>query len=324
MPPVPPNPSPATRSAVVIVNGRARQARRLWSEERVRAALGPAIDPAFVYPAGPAETAAAARRAANEGVGLVIVAGGDGTVNRAAGALAGSNVPLGILPLGTGNDLVRTLGAPATMSEALAEIPRATPRPCDLVEVNGDPSCTVGLLGVVAESAARVIRLGSRESRWRPLVEWLGAASWRISGTVSLLGPDLARRARFTHDDPASGHQQTLERDTIGVFLANGTRLGGGLTLPVPARVDDGVFEICVVGAVPRAKLLYGFTCLMRGWTLPAGVLDVYPARRARIEFDRPGPFSADGELFPSATSFDVRIRPGALLVLGGPGTGPV
>jgi diacylglycerol kinase family enzyme len=308
--------APERRSAIVIVNGRAGQAGRLWSEQRVRDGLGPSIEPRFVYPTSPDDTTASARRAIDARADVVIVAGGDGTVNRVAGALAGSSVALAILPLGTGNDLVRTLGLPQTLDDAVAGVAAAEVRPFDLVEVNGDPSCTVGLLGGVADSAARVIRLARRGSRWRPVMERLGAASWRLSGTMTLISPGIVRHLTISYEGPGSGRETRFERDAVGVFLANGTRLGGGLSLPVGSRVDDGVFEMCVVNAVLRPKLLYAFTCLMRGWTLPRGVLDVYPCTRARITLQRPGPFSADGELFAESTSFDARVRPGALQVL--------
>lgn len=310
----------------VLVNSRARRAGHGRWRDAVEAVLARRFRPSFVYPTSQPDTVRAAHACVSGGLGAVVVAGGDGTVNAVAGSLAGTRMPMGVLPLGTGNDLVRTLGLPPDPVAAARELLHARPRQLDLVEVNGHPYCTVGLLGIVAESALAVIRANAAGSRWRPLVAPFGAAAYRVSGVASLLAPRrVAQRVRITYRDPLSRREHTIERDAVGFFIANGRHLGGGLALPVQGRMDDGVFEICVVRAAARARLLWAFACLVRGWTLPDGVLEVLRADRATIAFTAEGPFSADGEDLCAASRFDLCVRPGALTVLAGAagGSGP-
>ena len=307
----------------VLVNSSARRAGHGRWRDAVEAVLARRFRPSFRYPASQPDMVRAAHACVSDGLGAVVVAGGDGTVNAVAGTLAGARVPMGVLPLGTGNDLVRTLGLPPEPVAAARALLQARPRRLDLVEVNGRPFCTVGLLGIVAESAVSVIRANATGSRWRPFVAPFGAAAYRVSGVASLLAPRrLARRVQITYRDPLSQREHTIERDAVGFFIANGRHLGGGLALPVQARVDDGAFEICIVRATARARLLWGFACLVQGWTLPEGVLEVLRADRATIAFAEEGPFSADGEDVCAASRFDFCVRPAALTVLAGPNGG--
>lgn len=299
----------------VLVNGMAGRLRNVWDERALRARLAPGIEPDFLYPSTAQDTSRIAQQAVAESLPALIVAGGDGTLNRVAAVLAGSNVAMGILPFGTGNDLAATIGLPLDVGSAARQLLAARDRRIDLLEVNGAVACTVGLLGLVADSAARVIRAGAPGSRWRPLVRRLGAASWRLSGTASLVTSQLARPVRVECTTP-NGDRQVSEQEVAGFFLANGSRLGGGLTLPTHGRVDDGVFEVCTVAARGRARLLQAFTDLMLKRPLPPGALQVQPAHAATISWRVPGPFSADGELFGEAATFDVRLRPAALRVL--------
>jgi diacylglycerol kinase family enzyme len=299
----------------LLVNGMAGRLRRDWTEPALRTLLAPGIEPQIVYPTSPEDTSRMAREAVAAGAPALLVAGGDGTLNRVAAALAGSEVAMGVLPFGTGNDLAATLGLPLDIAAAAQRLRAARSRRIDLLEVNGATACTVGLLGLVAESAARVIRAGAPGARWRPLIRRLGAASWRLSGTASLLTRPLARPVRVECITP-DGDRRVCDRDVAGFFLANGPRLGGGLTLPTSGALDDGVFELCTVAASGRTRLLEAFTDLMLRRPLPPGVLDVQPARAAVISWQVPGPFSADGELLGEGETFHVRVRPAALHVL--------
>jgi diacylglycerol kinase family enzyme len=301
---------------IVLVNGAAGRLPRHWNEAALRAALAPRLQAEFLYPASPDETTRVAQVAVADSVAAIVVAGGDGTLNRVAATLAGSSVALGILPFGTGNDLAATLGLPLDVAGAARRIAAARrARAIDLLEVNGTIVCTVGLLGLVAESAARVIRAGAPASRWRPLVRGLGAAAWRLSGTASLLTGAASRHVRVERAGGAEA-PSVFAGEAAGFFISNGPRLGGGLTLPTGGAIDDGVFELCTVHARGRVQLLRAFTDLMLKRPLPPGVLEVQPACTAVVTMAAPGPFSADGELFGESARFDVRIRPAALRVL--------
>jgi diacylglycerol kinase (ATP) len=305
-----------TDSALLIVNGCAGGRRTLHDVDRIVAALSPRFHVRDFRPADEAGTRAAVRDAISMDARAVIVAGGDGTINRIASVLAGSGVPLGILPCGTANDFARALDIPIAIPDAISRILQAVDQPVDLVDVNGESFCTVGLLGVVADSAGTVIRLNAPGSPWRWLVRLLGPAAWRISGTLHLLRPaPLARHLRLTWTDPASGVERWIERDAIGCFLANTTRLGGGLDIPIDARPDDGVFEVCIVPSMRRTRLLYAFACFVYGWPLPEGSLVPLRARRATIELDGEGMCSADGELLCRGSRFELHVRPGDLRV---------
>ena len=254
-------------------------------------------------------------RARAAGSRAIIVAGGDGTVSRAIEALAGTSTPLGLLPLGTGNDLARELGLPTRVLAAIPRLLEARERVLDLVEVNGRPFATVGLIGLTADSAVRV---GSWQvaGGWRQaLVRLLGRQAYRVSGTLSLVQPRrLWRTCTIAIEAPDA--RRLVDEPVYGLFVANGRRLGSGLVLPVRADPGDGQFEVCLVRRVGRAKLIAAFFCLMQQWPIPRGVFEPISASGATVEWPEKTVFSADGESLLEGTRFELKIRRGALRVL--------
>src|SRR4051812_38250957 len=95
------------RRALIIVNANARRAHQVEWRDAVRQVLERRFETAIVVPTSADEPARLAREASNDGADVVIAAGGDGTVNAVARGLVGGASPLGILPLGTANDLAR-------------------------------------------------------------------------------------------------------------------------------------------------------------------------------------------------------------------------
>ncbi len=315
------SPAHPSDTVVVLANRHASRAADPRWEPALRACLAGRFAIEISSPETIDRLSSAAAAAADRRCHAVVVAGGDGTISRVANVLAGSDVSLGIIPLGTGNDFARTLGLPRDPVAAAQRIANGVPRRVDLVEVNGRCYTTVGLLGLPAEAALVVDRLTRPGTRTRQVVHATGTLAYRLAGARALLSTHArARRANVV----VTG--ATVDREprrfapgsvmTHGFFITNGPHLGGGLELPVGASATDGVFEVCMVPAMPRARLLWAFLCLVYGWRIPAGALHVTAGTHAAIEYEGSVPFAADGDRACDGHRFDLRLEPGALTVL--------
>ena len=256
-------------------------------------------------------------REASGGYAVVIAAGGDGTVNAVAQGLAGTRAALGILPLGSANDLAREYRVPASLPAAARRIVESDPRAVDLVEIGGRVFCGVGGLALVSHAALAVTRFKQRSPSARRVADLLGGHVYRLSATAALLGRwRLDDTLRIAYRDPADGECRRWEIAASAVFVTNHRTLGGGLVLPVDADAADGVLEICVVPSRPRHSLMLNFARLSAGARIPEGVLVAVRATEATIETGRADAFVADGELLAEGQRFSLRVLPGALRVI--------
>jgi YegS/Rv2252/BmrU family lipid kinase len=231
-------------------------------------------------------------------VDLVLASGGDGTVTACAEGLAGSGVPLGVLPAGTGNLLARNLGLPLSLEEALAVGLGGTDRRLDVGTANGRVFVAMAGLGFDAELL---------DSTGEPLKRRLGWAAYALSGLRHLA--DRPVRASVRADGGP-----VLRRRASSVLIGNVGALQGGVRLLPGAEPDDGVLDLLVLTARGLA-----------GWALLA--TDLLLRRRrtrhvARIAFrdlhvvlDRPQLWELDGEVIGRTRQLRVTVRPGALLV---------
>lgn len=239
-----------------------------------------------------------ARAALASQVDLVLASGGDGTVTACAEGLAGSGVPLGVLPAGTGNLLARNLGLPLSLDEALAVSLGGTDRRLDVGSANGRTFVAMAGLGFDAELL---------DSTDEPLKRRLGWAAYAVSGLRHLA--DRPVRASVRADGGP-----VLRRRASSVLIGNVGALQGGVSLLPGAEPDDGMLDLLVLTARGLA-----------GWAALA--MDVLLRRRrtrhvARIAFrelhvmlDRPQLWELDGEVIGRTSQLRVSVRPGALLV---------
>lgn len=305
------------RRFTLLVNPLAGAGRALARWPEIPRRLSAAGDLAVHTPSTITALAAAAREAA-AATRTIVVAGGDGTFGQVVHALAGMAEPatLGLLPVGSGNDLVRALGLPLDPLAAADRVLRGTPRALDVVAVNGRSFNTVGGFGLVARAAALVSNVGGPGTLARPLVRALGGTAYLLSAAGHiLLSPRLGRRARVRGEAPGIG-AWSLDGTWDVLLIANQATLGSGLRLPVPSRNDDGVCEVCLVPSDTRFSLVRKLGSLRSGTPLPDEAFMVRPASRAVIEWDEPTPFSADGDYISEDTRFAVEVRARAVWVL--------
>jgi diacylglycerol kinase (ATP) len=231
-----------------------------------------------------ADTSRRARAAVADGAMALVAVGGDGMVSLALGAVAGTDTPLGIVPVGTGNDTARAcglpLGDPAAAGAVIAAALKAdTARAVDLGRVG-----TSWFAGVLASGFdSRVTDRGNRMRHPR------GRLRYDLAMVAELAGLRAAPyRVRFD-DGPWRDFDATL------VAVGNGPSYGGGMRICAGARLDDGQFDITVVGEVSRSTLLRVFPRVYRGTHLGHPAVSVF--RAAKVELDAPGVTGyADGE----------------------------
>jgi len=309
--------TPDRGKALLIVNERARLA---WSSAWREAALTELrrrYETNLVTPRDASDTTRQAHEAAAEGYAVVVAAGGDGTINAVAQALARTRTALGILPLGSANDLAREYAVPAQIDLAARRIAERAPRSIDLVDVEGRVFCGVGGLALVSRAALAVTRFKQWSPSSRRLADRLGSHVYRISATLALLRPwSLDEQLRIDYQDAERGERHRFETRASAAFVTNHRTLGGGMLLPVDASASDGVLELCYVPARPRHSLMLNFARLSAGAPIPEGVLVRVRATDATIETGHDDAFVADGELLATGRRFRVRVLPGALRII--------
>lgn len=231
----------------------------------------------------------------------VVAAGGDGTVGAVARALADSDMPLGILPLGTFNHFARDAGIPGDLRKALDAIRNGSPRPVDGAEVNGRFFVNNASLGIYPAAVGRRERHRARGGRGRSAIF-----------ALSLLETFL-RLPRLRVTLVSRGTSRELE--TPFVLVGNNEYRLGRPGLGRRPRLDAGRLGICHPIRGGRGPLLSLALRSLLG-TSPSG-LESQATAEARIDAEEDLlPVATDGEIELIRPPLFFRSRPGALRIL--------
>ncbi|MBI0435342.1 lipid kinase [Roseomonas sp. KE0001] len=285
------------RRALLIVNRQARNGGAALDEAlAVLTAAGWGLQEATCREG---ETPAdVIRRHAAEAFTAVILGGGDGTLNGAAPALVETGLPFGILPLGTANDLARSLGIEPDPVAAAQVIAAGLLRPIDLGEVNGHLFFNVASIGFSAHLARGLGR--EEKKRWGKLGYALAA--------FRLLRRTRPFTAWITHDGV------TEKVKTIQVSVGNGRHYGGGMTVASNARPDDGKLDVYSLELDHWWRLLALLPFLRRGTHGQWRDVRAFPTTACEVRTRRPMQVNTDGEL-TAKTPARFRLRPKAVRV---------
>jgi YegS/Rv2252/BmrU family lipid kinase len=254
----------------------------------------------------PGELGSLAREAVESGATLLVVVGGDGSVNEVVNGVGGlQGFELAILPRGTGWDFVRTFGISRKLDAAVQTALDGQVREIDLGLVSyrtwaGDEARayfanvgSAGISGAIAKRANETSKaLGGKVSYyWSTLAVFLG---WETG------------ELRVSVDDELRGGRM------IDVLVTNGRYLGGGMMMCPEAEPDDGLFDVLLIGDVTKRDLLFVLPKTYRGTHLPHPRLEVLRGRVVNVEADEPLPIEIDGEQ-PGTTPARFEIVPRAL-----------
>jgi diacylglycerol kinase (ATP) len=244
-----------------------------------------------------------ARRAADDGVERLLVAGGDGTMHHAIQGLAGTACALGVIPLGSGNDLAGTLGIPPDLEVAVERAVKGEIRRIDLARV-GETFC-VGYAGVGFDS--EVARVASEGKVLRGALIYFYAV---IHTLITFEPPGM----RVVYDGGEFAGKAMF------AVVNNLPRFGGGMRIAPDARIDDGLLDLVIVREVAKSTLLSIFPKVYSGKHVGHPAVTLVRTRRAEITVDRAMTMYGGGEpLRPVAAGEPVVVEvvPGALAIVG-------
>jgi YegS/Rv2252/BmrU family lipid kinase len=270
---------------------------------RARAQLALAIvdahgDPAEVFVTeGVGHARALAKAAVKRGARLVLAWGGDGTINEVASALIFDEVPLGIVPAGSGNGLARELGVHPRPERAIADALAARPRPMDAGEIDGRFFVNIAGIGVDAHVASKFSL-----ARRRGFLGYVGI-------TARALATYVPMQYRIT-----SGGTRVDVR-AILVTIANSAQFGNGARIAPGAHVDDGLLDLVVLEERSRAATICQLPRLFNGTVAKIRGCTIRQIRDVTIEADQPMTYHVDGEPVTGGTRLTARVHPGALRV---------
>ncbi|MER5950413.1 diacylglycerol kinase family protein [Streptomyces sp. NPDC001904] len=256
--------------------------------------------------------------ARDAGASLIVVCGGDGTVQAAADALADSDVRLAVVPCGTGNLLARNLHLPLTPKKALDSALGGTAHRLDLGRVEGDglPATHFAAMSGAGLDAAVMKTTGSRA---KAVIGWLAYA---LAVLRKVRSPRMELTLRLDGEQP-------LHRTARMVLIANVGTLQGGICLVPAARPDDGMLDLLILdphgpwGWLRTLNTLLRTTASSRpaerepdGTRAPAGPVEYFTFRQAEVQFDTAQPREIDGDPVAPGRVLRAEVRPGALTVM--------
>ena len=290
------------RSAAVVINaGSRRGAAHELTVDTLRKAGVPISS---VHPVlSGADLAGTLDRVLADGHDLVVVGGGDGTVTYAAGRIAGTNVMLGVLPLGTANDFSRTLQIPNNQAEACATVADGKVVDIDLGRANGEPFLNVASAGL---SVAVTEAMSPRLKRY------IGPLAYSVA-TLRAYARHRPFRARL--EFPAGDHEPLELGNLLQVAVGNGRHYGGGNTVSPTAGIDDHLLDIYAIPAGPLREHVSIARLLRDGSFVEHDRVYHLTSRHVRLVTDPPLPVNLDGEI-ATTTPADFTIQRNAVHVV--------
>lgn len=259
------------------------------------------INYSVVYSEYPGHVTELVQQAITADVDCVVAVGGDGTAREVAEALVHTGIPMGILPIGTGNDLIRALKIPANLDDAVELLISGTPRPVDAATANDRVYLNVAGFGFDVKVLERTKHYKKKLQGLFPYILGLLHAlihlrSWNIQVTTD---------------------GETYSQQALVVAVGNGTHIGGGMMVTPLAVVDDGLLDVCIIKSVGRMQLLRALRRFIGGKHLEMEITRYFKVTELTVKCGSQAQLQLDGEIMLS-TPVTFCVLPHALEIITG------
>ena len=241
----------------------------------------------------------AVKRAVKEGAELVFVWGGDGTVQRTLDVLAGTGIPMAVLPAGTGNLFANNLDIPIDLERAVQVGLNGATTSIDVGTINGEH------FGVMAGVGADALMIEQADGT---LKDRLGRGAYVLTGLRTVTDASVKVRVDVDGSKFYSGKAGS-------VIVGNVGRILGGIETFDDASPRDGVLDVAVVTATSAAQWTRVVGRAVTGKTSKAKYVEMTQARKIDISLKSSRLYQVDGGDRSKVKSLSIRVKPGALTV---------
>lgn len=275
----------------VIINPRSGRGRAREQTDMINT-LGHRFGDLDIVPTQrPRHATELAAIAAAEGYDMVVAAGGDGTVHEVMNGLVGSgdhaSLPLGIIPIGSGNDLAYGLGIHEAPEEAVERIFTGRPRTIDLARATDDRGLSRVFQNNLGIGFDAIIVI-----RTEKMTRIQGFPMYLTAVMQTILFSFDAPYMELTFDG------ERVNQRALFLYAGLGPRGGGGFLITPDARWDDALIDTCLVNPVGRLTMLYMLTRVMKGTHVTSKHVTMRKNREIIARSASPMPIYLDGEMF--------------------------
>lgn len=256
------------------------------------------FDPELVFTAYAGHGKLLATEAVNQGYNAVVVVGGDGSVNEVGAALVNTEVPLGIIPTGSGNGLAHHLKLPFNLNKAIGLINKFHFEKIDTYTVNGQFGCNVAGVGFDAHVAEK-FALVSRRGFW----SYFRIILQEYPGYEAM---------PFTLEYGA----EKIHRKALLISFANSNQFGNGAVIAPEASLTDGLLDICIMSKVPLLEAPLMGQMLIFKLINRTHYVEYIKTAEFTLTQEIDGPSHIDGDPFVRGKKFHVKVNPLSLNVI--------
>jgi len=240
-----------------------------------------------------------ARGACEEKPDLIVSAGGDGTLHYVLNGLFKSEIPLGLLPMGTGNDFAKGLGMPMDLHTAAAALLNGPVREIDLAQVG---AAVYGCIAGVGFDST-VTRYANEHTRW-------------LSGSLAYTWSLLCCMPEYRPQQlEIIADGESFSEEVLFAVVGNNSSYGGGIQLAPRAKLNDGILDVCIVPYLSRLELLRWVPRAYRGEHLNHPRIKYLQARKITLRATSRMELFGDGEFLQELPA-TIEVIPRALRVI--------
>jgi YegS/Rv2252/BmrU family lipid kinase len=307
-----------------VVNPAAGRARGAKLREEALAELARLADVTVSQSERPGHATELARAAAEQGYEIVAAVGGDGTFREVGTGLLKTGSAMALIPVGSGNDLCKTLGIPTDVRAACRVAVSGSRRGLDAARVErrvASDECRASNPAAGTRYFVNAAGFGFDAAVVSEAVKLPGLRGLPlyVAAVFRAVGGLQCPNVRVTLGG------RTWEQPVLMVAAANGRCYGGGMKIAPEAETDDGLLEVCLIDRVGKFKVVRCLPSFIQGTHGRIPEVHFFRVPELTLEFLDPVPVQFDGDLLgraPAAGTYRITVLPAALRVIVPAGTG--